>query len=194
MRNDPTVVALVERARQGDQGGWDGIVDRYAPLIWSICRRHRLAPTEIEDVGQNVWLLLVRYLPTLREPAALPGWLAKTTRYECLRIIETNRKLKDGEQPLDFEVEDAAETADDQLLAAELNAALYAAFLHLPDMCRKLLTMLMLQDDPASYTEVETTMNMKVGGIGPTRSRCLKKLRQSPAMAAFLEAEGGRHV
>ena len=86
MRDDPTVIALVARATEGEQTAWDEIVERFAPLVWSICRRFRLSEADTYDVGQNVWLRLVEYLPSLREPAALPGWLATTTRRECLRV------------------------------------------------------------------------------------------------------------
>jgi RNA polymerase sigma factor (sigma-70 family) len=88
MRDDPSVVALVLRAVEGDQRAWDEIVERYAPLVYAICTRHRLRSHDIEDVGQTVWLLLVEHLGKLREPAALPGWLATTTARECLRVIK----------------------------------------------------------------------------------------------------------
>ena len=88
MRDDPSVVALVLRAADGDQQAWDEIVERYAPLVYAICTRYRLGSHDIEDVGQTVWLLLVEHLGQLREPAALPGWLATTTAHECLRVVK----------------------------------------------------------------------------------------------------------
>ena len=91
-RDDPTVTDLVTRARNGDKQAWDALVERYAPLIWSICRRHRLGGADAEDVGQNVWLQLVDQLDTIRDPAALPGWLATTTRRECGRVLRAARE------------------------------------------------------------------------------------------------------
>src|SRR5215471_10592961 len=73
VRDDPTVVALVTRAAGSDQGAWDEIVERYAPLVWSICTGFRLSNHDVEDVAQNVWLLLVGQLGTLREPAGGHG-------------------------------------------------------------------------------------------------------------------------
>ena len=93
MRDDPHVVALVTRAAGGDQDAWHELVDRYAPLVYTICTRYRLSNHDIEDVGQNVWLLLVEQLGKLREPAALPGWLATTTARECLRVVTAAIKL-----------------------------------------------------------------------------------------------------
>src|ERR1039457_726517 len=93
MRDDPYVVALVPRAARSDQGAWNELVERYAPLVWPICNRYRLSNHDIEDVGQNVWLLLVKQLGKLREPAALPGWLATTPKRECLRVVTTAQRL-----------------------------------------------------------------------------------------------------
>ena len=74
--DDLPVTALVIRARNGDKQAWDELVGRYAPLIWSICRRYRLRRADADDVGQGVWLRLVDQLGSLRGPAGLPGWLA----------------------------------------------------------------------------------------------------------------------
>ncbi len=91
MSNNPPVTALVTRAANGDQLAWDALVERYAPLIWSICRRHRLDDADADDVGQSVWLHLVNHLSNLRDPAALPGWLATTARRECGRVRAGHR-------------------------------------------------------------------------------------------------------
>ena len=90
--DDPSVAALVTRATAGDPVAWDEIVERYAPLVWSICRRFQLSARDAEDVAQSVWLLLIEHLGRLRDPAALPGWLATTTRRECLRVVTSARK------------------------------------------------------------------------------------------------------
>src|ERR1700751_4734481 len=84
---DNQVVALVIRARNGDERAWAALVERYAPLIWSLCRRYRLEAIDHADGGENVWLLLLNQLGKLRDPAALPGWLATTTRRECTRVL-----------------------------------------------------------------------------------------------------------
>jgi DNA-directed RNA polymerase specialized sigma24 family protein len=86
IRGDPPVTDLVTRARNGEQQAWDALVERYAPLIWSISRRYRLSGADADDVGQTVWLHLVDQLDRLRDPAALVGWLATTTQRECLRV------------------------------------------------------------------------------------------------------------
>ena len=87
MCDDPSVTDLVTRASNGEQQAWDALVERYDPLVWSICRRHGLSDADVRDVGQSVWLQLVEQLGQLRPPAALPGWLADTTERECRRYV-----------------------------------------------------------------------------------------------------------
>lgn len=189
MRDDPSVVALVARAAGGDHGAWNELVERYAPLVWTICSRYRLSEQDTEDVGQTVWLLLVEQLGRLREPAALPGWLATTTSRECLRVVTAARKA----QPLRTGLEDAAHFVDDtvideEILLAERNAGLRAAFAELSPRCQQLLSMLM-RDPPCSYTEISGTLGIPVGSIGPQRARCLERMRRSSALTALGEGE-----
>jgi RNA polymerase sigma factor (sigma-70 family) len=189
MRDDPHVVALVTRASGGDQGAWHELVDRYAPLVYTICTRYRLNSTDIEDVGQNVWLLLVEQLGKLREPAALPGWLATTTARECLRVVTAASKAERLGTGLDDSVvfvDDAV--IDEELLVAERNAALRAAFAELPPRCQQLLSML-LSDPPHSYADIHRELGIPVGSIGPQRARCLERMRRSSALAALGEGE-----
>src|SRR5918992_1483293 len=144
MLNDPAVVALVTRAKSGDQSAWDELVERYAPLVWSICCRYRLRRPEADDVGQSVWLRLVEQLEALREPAALPGWLATTTQRECLRILRAVGRRGGAERPLDFDLaaDESTTMIDQELIRSERCAALRAAFAQLPQACRRLLSLL----------------------------------------------------
>jgi RNA polymerase sigma factor (sigma-70 family) len=182
MRDDPAVIALVTRAVNGDQSAWHDIVERYAPLVWSICTRYRLNDQDIEDVGQTVWLLLVEHLGKLREPAALPGWLATTTSRECQRALTAARRTEGTGTKL----EDALLVVDgamieQEILAAERNAALHVALRQLPTRCQQLLMML-TSDPPRSYTEISATLNIPIGSIGPQRARCLERLRRSATL------------
>ena len=103
MRDNLPVTDLVTRARNGEKQAWDALVERYAPLIWSICRRYRLGDADAEDVGQAVWLRLVGHLDNLHDPAALPGWLATTTRRECWRVRRATCRPPAAGQVLDAE-------------------------------------------------------------------------------------------
>jgi RNA polymerase sigma factor (sigma-70 family) len=188
MRDDPTVVALVTRAAGGDPAAWNEIVERYAPLVWSICTRFGLSNHDREDVGQNVWLLLVGQLGKLREPAALPGWLATTTHRECLRVVTAARKERLGTGPDDVPQFADSTIIDEEILMAERNAALRTALAELPPRCQRLITML-TSDPPSSYLEISAALDIPVGSIGPQRARCLDRLRKSSALAAFEEGD-----
>jgi RNA polymerase sigma factor (sigma-70 family) len=183
MRDDPSVIALVERAVNSDQAAWNDIVERYAPLVWSVCARYRLNDQDIEDVGQTVWLLLVEHLGELREPAALPGWLATTTNRECQRALTTARKTEKAGTKLDdaLTVVDGTQI-EQEILAAERNAALRLALRELPPRCQQLLAML-ISDPPYSYAEISAALEIPMGSIGPQRSRCLERLRRTAALA-----------
>jgi RNA polymerase sigma factor (sigma-70 family) len=189
MRDDPTVVALVTRAAGSDPAAWNELVERYAPLVWSICTRFQLSNHDREDVGQSVWLLLVEQLGKLREPAALPGWLATTTHRECLRVVTAARRSERLGTELDDAESFVDETfIDEEILMAERNAALRAALAELPPRCRQLLAML-TSDPPCSYAEISAGLGMPVGSIGPQRARCLDRLRRSSALAGLGEAD-----
>ena len=174
---DLSVAALVNRAAAGDQDAWNRIVERYAPLVYAICTGYRLSKQDIEDVGQRVWLLLVQQIGQLREPAALPGWLATTTARECLRTLRAAQRSGWLAKAVPL-AEDPA--IDARILTAERDATLHAALADLPDRCQQLLAML-TSDLPHSYAEISATLRIPIGSIGPQRTRCLKHLRQSLA-------------
>jgi RNA polymerase sigma factor (sigma-70 family) len=189
MRDDPTVMALVARAAAGDQGAWNDIIERYAPLVWSICNRYRLSSNDVEDVGQTVWLRLVEQLGNLREPAALPGWLATTTQRECVRVLRAARRPDQaGLVPEDLESLPGPAQIEQEIMTAQTHAALRAAFAELPVRCRQLLAMLM-SDPPLSYSEISTILQVPIGSIGPERGRCLQRLRRSSSLSGFIDSE-----
>jgi RNA polymerase sigma factor (sigma-70 family) len=187
------VAALVVGARGGDERAWAALVERYAPLIWSLCRRYRLDATDTADVGQNIWLLLVNQLGKIRDPAALPGWLVTTTRRECGRVLgraqrQGTRRMLDAENIPDGETE----TIEQGLLAAERYAALREAFAQLPPRDQRLIALL-TEDPPVPYAEISTRLGIPIGSIGPNRRRCMDKLRHHPAIAALISAEAQPH-
>ena len=183
----PEVIDLVTSARNGDVRAWDALVERYSPLIWSICRKYRLDRADADDVGQSVWLHLVDQLGKIREPAALAGWLATTTRRECGRLVRASRGPHAVVYALDAEnmVDEQAAAAEQEVLAAERHAALREAVTELPPDCQRLVGML-TADPPVPYAEISARLAMPVGSIGPTRSRCLDRIRRYPAIAALI--------
>jgi RNA polymerase sigma factor (sigma-70 family) len=182
---------LVSRVKMGDRQAWDALVERYAPLIWSICRRYRLNDTDAEDVGQCVWLHLVAHVGKIRDPAALPGWLVTTTRRECVRVLRSAHRKQPGELVPDFEnvAAETSGTADEEMLAAERHAALCEALADLPPAWQRLMAML-AADPPVPYGEISSRLGIAIGSIGPTRARCLDRLRRHPAIAALADTGG----
>ncbi len=149
--------------------------------MWATARAHRLAHDDAVDVVQTTWLRLVEHLDAIREPERLGGWLATTARHESLRLI----RRRDREQPSDeadlFETP-GDETIDRLLLDRERDGALWRAFAELSEQCKKLLRMLVADEEP-SYEDVSAALDMPVGAIGPTRMRCLDRLRRNAEIA-----------
>jgi DNA-directed RNA polymerase specialized sigma24 family protein len=168
MSEDLLAADLVIRAAAGDKQAWDALVDRYAPLVWSICRRHRLGDAEAGRFGQAVWTQLDSQLGAIRDPAALACWLAATAASECGRVPHA---APDGQ----------AGMAEQEVRRLMLREALD----RLPARCRKLITML-TEDPPVPHAQISTTLGVPVDGIGPASARCLEKLRRDPAIAALI--------
>lgn len=184
--SDRTVTEIVTAAAAGDADSWNALVARFTGLVWSVARQHRLSDADAGDVCQATWLRLVENLGSLREPEAVGGWLATTARRESLRVIKQSGR----QVPTDIgaEIDISADTAVTDparfLLADERQSAMRTAFASLGEACRTLLALL-IADPPISYAEISATLDMPVGSIGPTRARCLERLRKSPALAGI---------
>ncbi len=189
MRDDPSVIDLVARAAKGDEGAWHEITDRYASLVLAICVRYQLSPEDSKDVFGTVWLSLVEQLGKLREPAALPGWLATTTRREALRVVKTSRRWEPfGAEPDDSMLAAEAEPAliEEEICRAERTVLLRAAVAELPEDLRRLMTLLFV-DPPLSYAQISATLGIPQGSIGPMRGRGLDRLRRSPLLTGLCD-------
>jgi RNA polymerase sigma factor (sigma-70 family) len=162
MRDAPSLTGLVTQAGNGDKLAWDVLVDWYAPLIWAICQRHHLSRADALDAGQAVWLQAAGQLATVRDPAALAGWLA-TTQRECLRVLHAARRPQARGQVLDTaNIADEQTVMQQELVLAERNAALREAFTHLPPRCQQLIIML-TQDPPVPYAKISARRSPQIG-------------------------------
>ena len=192
MTHRPEVEELVEAARAGDAAAWDALVDRYLPLVTAVLRRLHLSQADADDVNQTVWLRLVEHLDRLREPRALPGWLATTARNEGLRQIR--RRTRDLPVDPGGAAFDTAEDSDPgEALVEELRShALREAMLELSEKHRSLL-LLLLADPPLSYDDISARLGIPKGSIGPTRARALDQLRSSRALRSWADDSPARH-
>ncbi len=168
---------LVRRAASGDPRAWEGLIERYGRLIWSITRDFKLAETDAADVFQTTWMRLIEHIDRIDHPDRVGSWLAATARNECLRSLAARKRVVLAHEDDPFDGPAAHEPAvDEALLAAERAEVVREAMTQLPRRWQRLMEMLMA-DPPASYAEISDELGLPVGSIGPTRGRCLARLR-----------------
>jgi RNA polymerase sigma factor (sigma-70 family) len=176
---------LVTAALHGDKASWEVLVARYSGLVWSVARGYRLASADAADVFQTTWLRLAEHLGRITNPSQVGAWLATTARHEALRVARgANRMVLADDATLvalghvdDYSPEAATLDAEQVRLDAERAERVWRAFGKLPERCRELLRIL-IASPPPSYAEVAVALGMPVGSIGPTRARCLRRLRE----------------
>lgn len=159
---------------------WDALVDRYAGLVYSVALRAGLAEDDAADVFQTVFATLLEHLQNIRAPQGLAAWLITTTKREAWRVARRAQR----EPPASEVVGTLAAAAAWQRGArpeerAWADRALIAeALQEIGERCRQLLTLLYLEPGEPSYDEISARLKMPVGSIGPTRARCLAKMRE----------------
>lgn len=168
------LAGALERARSGDSAGLDEIVVELTPLLWHVARSQGVQPDDVADVVQHTWLVFVARLTEIHTPTTLTAWLITTTKREAWRL---NRK-RTATSELSSIPEPAADLpdVDAELITNERDRMLWRAFTQLPQRCRQLLRVVAMVDRPA-YEDVGRALGMPHGSIGPTRGRCLAKLR-----------------
>jgi RNA polymerase sigma factor (sigma-70 family) len=172
---DGTNGELLAAAAAGDQHAWDALVQRHTSLLWSIARSYRLGAADAGDVVQTTWLRLLEHLDKIADPERLSGWLATTARRECIHLMRRTDRHAESSAHLPDLPDDGPEP-DAVLLRDERDAELWRALAKLDEFCQRLLRVLMA-DPPPAYTDVAALLGIKIGSIGPTRARCLAKLR-----------------
>jgi RNA polymerase sigma factor (sigma-70 family) len=175
--NSPNVAQLVRRAAEGDRGAWERLVDQYARLIWSITGDFRLGESDAADVAQTTWLRLLEHIDRIQHPDRIASWLAATARNECLRSLAAHKRVVLSPDGAELSEAVAHEPElDARLLADERAQVVRDALSRLPRRWQRLLEMLMA-DPPASYAEISDQLDLPIGSIGPTRGRCMARLR-----------------
>jgi RNA polymerase sigma factor (sigma-70 family) len=178
-RDDDSVAlaATVRRAAVGNQDAWNEIVDRFAGMVWAIARSHRLDDATAADVSQATWLRLVEHLDSVQQPERLGAWLATTARRESLRVIRmAGRQVPTGD---DFTLLEAprSDAVDAPIHRKGQDEVLRAVVAQLPCRDQRLLGLL-FADVPLSYKEIAEELEVPIGSIGPTRARCLERVRR----------------
>lgn len=168
---------LLLRARGGDGRAWELLVDRLGPRVFAVARAYRLSWADANDVYQVTWYRLLTNIDSIREPDRVGAWLASTARHESFRLLRRSGRQVPGGDDLELDTSDRLTPPPDaRLLATERQVALWDALGTLPPHCQRLLRLFMA-DPPPTYQEVTVALDMPQGSIGPTRRRCLEKLR-----------------
>ncbi len=172
---------LVLACRRGDEAAWNKLVDRYQRLIITIPRRAGLSEEQAADVFQEVFLTLFEKLDEIEQPERIRSWIVTTAKFKTWGVIRSGKGFYTPETEEEMELEmarlaDAAPLADELLIELEQQHQIRTALKEMEERCRKILSMIYLQDSAASYAEVATAIGVGETSISPMRSRCLQKL------------------
>lgn len=170
---------LLRQAAAGNRWAWERLVAQYSRLIWALTRDFKLPESDAADVVQATWLRLLEHIDRIEHPDRIGSWLATTARHECLRHLAARRRvvLAGDDDDAFVDVASHQPDVDERLLAAERAEAVRVAMSMLPGRWQRLLELLM-SDPPISYLEISDQLGLPVGSIGPTRGRCLERLRE----------------
>ena len=168
--------ALFAQWRGGDTRAMDELVRLMTPTLWHVVRAYGVDAALAEDVVQTTWLTLVRRHETITDPRAVSGWLTTCARREAWRAGRSQRRADVTENEELEPKLPTAESAEASAARSDQAQRLWAAVAQLAERCRRLLRVIAFDDRP-DYARIAKEMSMPVGSIGPTRQRCLAKLR-----------------
>ena len=177
--------ALVKACLAGDSEAWESLILRYQRLIYSIPIRSGFSPFDAADIFQSVCLKLFEKLSTLRKQEKISSWLMTTTTRECWRVVERRRREagpsiydEDYEQDIASRLASEEPLADQQRIAFERRQRVREAIEALPERCRSLIMLLFYSKEEPSYSDIARQIKVPVNSVGPTRARCLQKLKR----------------
>ena len=168
---------LVARCLDGDAGAWEALIVRYRRLVFSIPNKFGFAPSDCNDVFQSVCVKLIEHLHDLKDESKVSSWLITTTTRHCIQMRTMKHRDLSGEEGME-ETPDPSETSEVVQIQLDREQKVREAIADMPDRCRRLLEFLYLDPSSPSYVEIGEKMGMPVPSIGPTRARCLEKLRR----------------
>jgi RNA polymerase sigma factor (sigma-70 family) len=184
--DEPTDAELVAQCRAGRQAAWSTLVRRYQRLVYTVPRRAGLGDDEAADVFQACFSRLFEHLDRIEDAARVRAWLVTTAKRETLRLLEARRRIvdlapTDGEDGDDTDpmerIADPGPLPEQLLGELQEHDRLRRALDRIDPRSRQFLELLFLQDEPLPYSEIATRLGIAEGSIGPTRARCLAKLR-----------------
>lgn len=178
-------VDLIGACLEGNEQAWTILIERYGRLIYTIPLRFGLSKPVADEIFQETCLILLEKLDTLRDRQRIGSWLVTVTRRACIQ--RWRRKAADlVELP---ESHKAPDDIENQVLRVEQQYLVQRALENLNPRCQHLLKWLFFDASSPSYDDIAEKLDIPKGSIGPTRSRCLDKLRQEIVKLEQLETE-----
>ncbi len=168
--------ALVAACLDGDGSAWEALIARHGALVWAVARRAGLDEDDAADVFQNTWTIALEELSRVREPQHFARWVGRVARHQSMRVrrgygIARKALPRVAREDIDVNV------PDEELVRIEERGRVHAALARVGDRCDALLRLLYLETVRPAYDEIAARLGMRIGSIGPTRARCLQRLR-----------------
>jgi RNA polymerase sigma factor (sigma-70 family) len=170
------IVDIWERVLDGDPSAWEQLVLRYASLVYSVARHSGLTDGDAEDCAQQTWMALYNGRRSVREPAKLPAWLTSTAKRKAARLLRRKSRAEAAHESMGRAA--AVAHPDEAIIRLQRKAQLELALEQLDERCGRLLRAVFLSPEGLSYEDIAHRLGMAPNSLGPTRSRCLKKLRK----------------
>lgn len=167
---------LLRRARTGDRAALRQLIERLTPLVWNVARAQGLGAESAADATQQTWITFLQNMHLIRSPESLTGWLATVTRHNARKMRAAERRVELVEPHRLTDEPDPLADIDTDLVNREQHRCLWENLRKLPPACQELLRILAFTGHTSSRT-VRDVLDMPPGSIGPTRGRCLAKLR-----------------
>lgn len=178
MQASPQDEFLVKECLSGNEAAWSALIDKYKNLVFSIPIKRGFSSDDAADIFQSVCLALVSELPRLRRPRALPAWLIQTTSRKCFRWQDTSRRYTGAELQEETLLDDSSKVPEELVAELEREHIVRDAVSELSTDCKRLVELLFYQTPAPSYDDLAVALGTPKGSIGPTRIRCLEKLRR----------------
>jgi RNA polymerase sigma factor (sigma-70 family) len=176
---------LVKECLSGNEEAWSLLIDKYKALIYSIPVKYRLPPHEAADVFQATCMELLKRLPQLREPRALPKWLMQVAHHQCYRWKQQQQRLVSRDADPDLPVPETPAIAEILVQQTQEEQMLREAISGLSRQCRRLVELLFFETPARPYSEVAAELGLAVGSIGFTRQKCMERLRRHLGKLGF---------
>jgi RNA polymerase sigma-70 factor (ECF subfamily) len=169
--------ALVRSAQQGDRSAYGILYSRYARMVHGILLA-RVAPHQVEDLVQDVFLQALPKLSSLRDPRYFPGWLAAIARNRASDFHRNAKAEVSLDDDLNTEKSPPAQklaTPQNSHSSAEARAAL-DAIRSLPEAYREPLILRLVEG--MTGPEIAARTGLTHGSVRVNLSRGMQLLRE----------------